>query len=106
MQLTKNQKELAILAVLVVATIAVLGSFFLRNSGGSSSIVDAEIPSDVVVEGVAPAGEGTSTYSFLPEGFDVDLDVLNDPRFKSLVPPSYPVVEQSEIGNLEPFKAQ
>jgi hypothetical protein len=107
MQLTKNQKEVAVLAVLVVATIAVIGTFMMKKTGGADPFVDAEVPSDVVVQGVDPiAGNVSGNYSFLPEGFDVDLDVLTDIRFKSLTPPSYPVVEQSEIGNPDPFQTQ
>ncbi len=110
MQLDKGKKEIIVLVVLVVATFGVIGTFLLKHSGNTDKmIVEEDVPYDIVVQGVRPGDNqvgSTGSYSFLPGGFDVDLDVLNDSRFTSLVPPSYPTVDPSEIGNPNPFGAQ
>jgi hypothetical protein len=101
MTLTKQQKQLALLGVLVIAILAVVIPFMMGGDEGTEST--DPLP---VVDGIVPGVDGAASgqYDFLPDGFDVDLSVLDDPRFKALNAPSYPTVSPGEYGGkADPF---
>jgi hypothetical protein len=107
MKLTKQQKELALLGILVAGIIIVLFSWFGGEKAPKAIEVLGDTPADGVAIGTAPAVTGAAasgSYDFLPDGFDLDLSVLDDKRFKALNAPSYPTVNESEYGQKEnPF---
>ena len=99
MTITKQQKQIVVLVVLLLAMAGVLGNYFLSGRGGEP----VELTDDVVVPGETGVVPGSSA-GFLPDGFELDLSVLADPRFKGLVPPAYPTINSSEVGaNANPF---
>ncbi len=89
---SKEKKEYAILAVLLLATFAFIYFNFLRPKNLPIVKVDTGA--------TAPGGIAAPVYgSFLPHGTDLNLKILDDPRFKNLSAPTYPDLKAGEIGN-------
>jgi hypothetical protein len=108
----KEKKEYAALGVLVLATLLViyfnflkpkappLPANFLAVPGGSGA---PAVGQNTGAPGAAQPGATFSSGPFLPNGPALDLKVLDDSRFRSLVPPTYPKVTPPEIGSTNPF---
>ncbi len=117
---SKEKKEYVVIAVMLVATFLVIYFNFLKPKSSPTPISSA-LPGSTPLAGTGsalPAGVGgalpgaipgtavttsaTST-SFLPAGTSLNLKVLDDTRFKKLVPPVYPTVTPDEIGSTNVF---
>jgi hypothetical protein len=101
---TKEKKEYTLLAILLVATFAVIYFNFLKPKGSilpQGGIPIATVPPEIsgaaAILPVTGATQGTG--AFLPNGTSLNLDVLDNPIFKSLTPPVYPTVTGDEIGS-------
>jgi len=90
----KEKREYAILAILVIGTLWVLYSHFFAPSSLTVALPSAGTPTLV----------GGSSSAILPNGPQIDLAPVQDPRFKNLVPPNYPVVSRGEVGTANPFR--
>jgi hypothetical protein len=101
--MTKKEKiEYGLLAVLLIAVGAVL-YFFVFNpqpSAPSQPGTGAPTMPTMGVPGMATSG---SASSFLPNGTGIQTGILSDPKFTSLVKPTYPQVSREEVGNPDPF---
>jgi hypothetical protein len=101
---TKEKKEYAVLALLLVAIFVVVYMNFLKPK---PTEVITGIPAGAVspegVPGTAAVTQGTtpvvSTGAFLPNGTGLNLDILDSDKFKSLTAPAYPQVNDFEIGS-------
>ena len=99
---TKITIEYTTLGILVIAIIWFsYVSFFKPN--------DQTPPIDLTTAGNIgsfPVNPNTSdpSYQLLPNGSGINTAILNDPRFKALVPPVYPRVTPQEVGQANPFK--
>jgi hypothetical protein len=105
---SKEKKEYIVFGVALALILIVLGFYFFGGSHGSSGAGSSAVSDSSVLSGTATAAgapvQGSSAGILLPNGADIDLSILNDPRFKSLVPPQYPWVNKTEIGSQNPFK--
>jgi hypothetical protein len=118
---TKEKKEYAILAVLVLATIGVVYFNFFKKPaavvttpGATPQPAGAVLPganplqSPLAVPGsAAPVGTvapATNSSAFLPNGPKLDIEkVTTDKRFLRLQAPDYPTVTREELGIPAPF---
>lgn len=92
---SKEKKQYLILAVLIVAIILVVYFNFFKKSS-----------TDIVLNPALEQQNGVATpepEAFLPYGTNFDTSIFKDPRFKGLNTPSYPQVDRSEIGVVNPF---
>jgi hypothetical protein len=120
----KEKKEFGMLGVLVLATFVVIYVNFLKpkpatpppllglpgNGGPASSGAinsGAGVPSLTPVVSQMPGAAGAvvpgavmlPTTNFLPNGADLQIDVLKNKPFSALVPPQYPSVTKEEVGS-------
>jgi hypothetical protein len=125
----KEKKEFGMLGVLVLATFVVIYVNFLKpkpatpppllglpgNGGPASSGAinsGAGVPSLTPVASQMPGVPGAvvpgaglpgavmlPTTNFLPNGADLQIDVLKNKPFSALVPPQYPSVTKEEVGS-------
>lgn len=89
---SKEKKEYGILTVLVLGIFFVIYSNFIKKD---TPTPDAGLAPDAL--GVVPE------QTFLPHGTAFETGILQDKKFKNLTPPSYPQVDRSEIGVVNPF---
>lgn len=86
----KEKREYIILTILVVGILWVLYSHFFAPSSLTTTLPGSF--------------DATGIHSALPNGPTIDLHPIQDPRFKNLVPPNYPVVNRNEVGTINPFR--
>jgi len=86
---SKETKGYVILAIiLIIIGYLIYSHFFAGNSGVETTALQ----------------NLSGGSQFLPNGSKLDLGPTQQPLFKQLVPPNYPVVSRGEIGNADPFK--
>ncbi len=107
----KDKKQLLILAVIVIAVIGVLyfGLFKKTPTGGPATLGVEPTPSGTVDGNNTPSAtvavpRGKVDMSFL--NGKLNTQILDDDRFKALIPPSYPTVTKEELGLKNPFTKQ
>ena len=113
MATSKEKKEYIILAIILIAVgWVVYSNFVAPKNGGSATVVNSNPAlragpggtETVSGDGSAAGGAAGTAGGFLPNGANIDLGPVEDPRFKQLTPPNYPVVNRTEVGNPNPFK--
>ncbi|MEK7652201.1 MAG: hypothetical protein AAB351_03335 [Patescibacteria group bacterium] len=108
MALTKQKKEYIVLGIVLLAIVFVLYSYF----GKGSSVPDPEAVKNtnvvnnlqpVTMPGTTAAAPARKVLDLNSIGSSLNTTVLQDPRFKYLVTPAYPIVDKSEVGLQNPF---
>ncbi|TSC66435.1 MAG: hypothetical protein G01um101477_92 [Candidatus Doudnabacteria bacterium Gr01-1014_77] len=104
MALTKEKKEYIVLGIVLLAIVFVLYSYL----GKGSSTPDPEAVKNTSTENLQPVvTPGTQHARKVLDlnsiGSSLNTAVLQDPRFKYLVTPAYPIVDKSEVGLQNPF---
>ncbi len=111
MNLPKGKKEYIALGILLLAILAIIYFIFFRSSPSpettvgisNSPVAAADNSASQAGAAAAPASAAARSSVFLPNGAALNLQLLEDPRFKNLLPPIYPTVDRSEIGQINPF---
>ena len=106
--MTKEKKEYIVLGILVLAIIGAI-YFYMRpsapaapantqtanNSQNPQQSQNSTSPTDAL--------QTLVNGPFLPNGTTLNINLLNDPRYQTLIDPVYPQVDRSEVGNPNPF---
>lgn len=94
---TKEKKQYVLLTIVLLATCVVVYFNFFKKPSTSSSTTN--ILNSIGAVPTSTSESGASYGGILPQGANLDLKVLQNENFKNLVPPTYPVVSQEEVGS-------
>ena len=95
--MSKQTKQYIVLGVVLLGIVGVY-FFFIRRPSPQAGV----LPTALNTTSISQPGQ---KLNFLPHGSSLDLKSLNDPRLQTMIAPSYPTVDKSELGVSNPFSS-